>query len=152
MGAHQNANFRMGEREMILITGFFAIIAILTYMFPSFAETNSDGQIDWITMPLVGFPIIASGVLMAFASMATRRRKRNIEMPIKLASLFFSLFMLAITTSLFFGILESINWDFSTFNSYELEFSYAWNTTLGVNWHVGMDALSFSMVWLTTLL
>ena len=72
MGAHQNANFRMGEREMILITGFFAIIAILTYMFPSFAETNSDGQIDWITMPLVGFPIIASGVLMAFASMATR--------------------------------------------------------------------------------
>ena len=152
MSANQNANFRMGEREMILITGFFAIIAILTYMFPSLAETNSDGQIDWITMPLVGFPIIASGVLMAFASMATRRRKRNIEMPIKLASLFFSLFMLAITTSLFFGILESINWDFSTFNSYELEFSYAWNTTLGVNWHVGMDALSFSMVWLTTLL
>lgn len=152
MGSNRNANFKMGEREMVLITGFFAIIAILTYMFPSFTDTNSGGQIDWITMPLVGFPIIASGVLMAFASMATPRRKHKIETPIRLVSLMFSLIMLAVTTSLFFGILENINWDFSTFNSYELEFSYAWNTTLGVNWHVGMDALSFSMVWLTTLL
>lgn len=152
MGAHRNANFRLGEREMVLITGFFAIVAILTYMFPTFADTNAGGQIDWITLPLVGFPIIASGVLMAFASMASTRRKYNIETPIRLVSLIFSLIMLAVTTSLFFGILESIDWDFSTFNSYELEFSYVWNTTLGVNWHVGMDALSFSMVWLTTLI
>ena len=84
--------------------------------------------------------------------MASTRRKYNIETPIRLVSLIFSLIMLAVTTSLFFGILESIDWDFSTFNSYELEFSYVWNTTLGVNWHVGMDALSFSMVWLTTLI
>ncbi|MCS5536856.1 MAG: hypothetical protein NZ770_02010, partial [Candidatus Poseidoniaceae archaeon] len=152
MSGQGNARIAMKEREFALIAGLFGIFAVLTYIFPKIAITNGNGQIDWITLPLVAFPLVASGVLMAFASMQPRRIKHKIGEPIKLVSLVFSILMLTITSALFFGYLESINWDTSQFNTYELEFTYTWIEAIGVNWHVGMDGLSFSMVWLTTLL
>ncbi|HIA39419.1 MAG: dehydrogenase [Methanobacteriota archaeon] len=147
-----NAKMKMRDREFALIAGLLAISAVLMYVFPSFAVENSAGQIDWITLPLVAFPLIAGTVLMAFASMQPYRLKDRIGQPIKLISLAFSLMMLGISSGLLFGWLESINWDLSQYNRYELEFEYAWMQSIGVSWHVGLDGLSFSMVWLTTVL
>ena len=147
-----NPNMQLRDREFGLVAGLLLISAALMYFFPSFAVENNAGQIDWITLPLVAFPLIAACVLMAFASMQPHHLKANIGQPIKLISLVFSLMMLGISTGLLFGWLEAINWDVSQYNRYELEFEYAWIQTIGVSWHVGMDGLSFSMVWLTTIL
>ena len=147
-----NPNMQLRDREFGLVAGLLLISAAMMYFFPSFAVENNAGQIDWITLPLVAFPLIAACVLMAFASMQPNHLKVNIGQPIKLISLVFSLMMLGISTGLLFGWLEAINWDVSQYNRYELEFEYAWIQTIGVSWHVGMDGLSFSMVWLTTIL
>ena len=38
------------------------------------------------------------------------------------------------------------------YNEYALEKEYLWIESIGASWHVGMDGLSFPMVWLTTFL
>ena len=138
-----NTNIAIRDREFALIAGLLAISAVLMYAFPSFAVENSAGQIDWITLPLVAFPIIAGAVLMAFASMQPYRLKDRIGQPIKLISVAFALMMLGISSGLLFGWLESIDWNLSQYNRYELEFEYSWMQTIGVSWHVGLDGLSF---------
>ena len=71
-------------------------------------------------------------------------------------SLVISLAMLALTTAMFMGntyIDGTIDWAniaFGTFN-YDPE-PIPLIESLGVHWTVGMDALSFPMVWLTTFL
>ena len=146
-----NVSMRLNDREFTLIAGLLVIAAFLMYLFPNYALENSAGQIDWITLPLIGFPLIGSCVLLAFASMQPHSHKRKNAQPIKLICLVFSLMMLGISTGLFFGWLESINWDVSEYNRYELEFEYAWMHTIVVSSHVGMDGLSFYMVWLCHL-
>ena len=63
-----------------------------------------------------------------------------------------SLAMLAITTMIFFGEIGNVDW--TDYNSgYSLtNDSFALIPSIGVHWKVGADALSFPMIWLTTLL
>jgi len=70
-----------------------------------------------------------------------------------MVSLVFSLIMLAVTTAMFFGELGSMSdWSALSFGSFNYEFRTVWIEALGIHWTVGMDALSFPMVWLTTFL
>ena len=70
-----------------------------------------------------------------------------------MVSLVFSLIMLAVTTAMFFGGLGSMSdWSTLSFGSFNYEFRTVWIEALGIHWTVGMDALSFPMVWLTTFL
>ena len=63
-----------------------------------------------------------------------------------------SLGMLAITTMIFFGEIGNVDW--SNYNSgyYLTNDPVALIPSIGVYWKVGADALSFPMIWLTTLL
>ena len=78
-------------------------------------------------------------------------QKEVIAVPIRLFTLVASLIPLAISTALFFDWLILVDWDLM-YNEYALEKEYVWIETIGVSWHVGMDGLSFPMVWLTTFL
>ena len=137
------------NKEFMLIGGLLLIVAALMAFFPYM--NSSDSTVDWISLPLVGFPIIVSCILLAFASQETRARKEILAEPIRLFTLAASLIPLAISTSLFFDWLIAVDWNLG-YNEYALEKEYVWIETIGVSWHVGMDGLSFPMVWLTTFL
>ena len=107
---------------------------------------------DWISMPLVGFPLVASIVLLAFVSNADASMRKRLSNPIRMATLIFSLTLLAITTGMFFQYFGNVSWEGISFNSYEYHKRYNWIESLGIHWTVGLDALSFPMVWLTTFL
>ena len=107
---------------------------------------------DWISIPLVAFPLIASMVLLAFVSNGNERMRERLTAPIRMACLIFSLVMLAITTGMFFQYFGDVSWMNIAFNDYEYRTTYTWIESLGINWSVGLDALSFPMVWLTTFL
>ncbi len=110
---------------------------------------------DWISLPLVALPIFSSLVLLAFVARLSPAAKEHIGGNIRLVSLVISLVMLALTTAMFMGanfIGDMHDWtglNFSQLNYYE---RYDWIESLGIHWTVGMDALSFPMVWLTTFL
>ena len=137
------------NKEFMLVGGLLLIVAGLMAFFPYI--NDSDTTVDWISLPLVGFPIVVSCILLAFASQESRSRKEIIAVPIRLFTLAASLIPLAISTSLFFDWLIAVDWDLA-YNEYALEKEYVWIETIGVSWHVGMDGLSFPMVWLTTFL
>jgi len=107
---------------------------------------------DWISMPLVGFPLVASIVLLAFVSNANESMRNRLSNPIRMATLIFSLVLLAISTGMFFQYFGNASWEGISFNNYEFTHRYTWIESLGIHWTVGLDALSFPMVWLTTFL
>ena len=110
---------------------------------------------DWISLPLIGLPLISSMVLLAFVAYASPAARDRIGPSIRMVSLVFSLIMLALTTAMFFGsnyIEGTMDWATLSFGSFNYEFRYVWIESLGIHWTVGMDALSFPMVWLTTFL
>ncbi len=137
------------NKEFMLVGGLLLVVAALMAFFPSLGD---EGDVDWISIPLVGFPIIVSCILLAFASQESRARKEILAAPIRLFTLAASLIPLAISTALFFDWLILVEWDALSYNRYALEKEYVWIETIGVSWHVGMDGLSFPMVWLTTFL
>ena len=145
-----NSVIDLKGKEFLLIGGLTVAAALLAAFFPDMGS-NSEGEIDWISIPLVGFPIISSGIMLAFASQEKRSKRKLLEGPTRLATFAFSLIPLAISTSLFFDWLITVNWDLA-YNEYALESQYLWIESIGVSWHVGMDGLSFPMVWLTTFL
>ncbi|MBR68420.1 MAG: dehydrogenase [Euryarchaeota archaeon] len=110
---------------------------------------------DWISLPLVGLPLISSIVLLAFVAYSSPAARDRMGPSIRMASLVFSLIMLVLTTAMFFGsnyIEGTMDWATLSFGSFNYEFRYDWIESLGIHWTVGMDALSFPMVWLTTFL
>ena len=138
------------EREFTVVATLVVAAGALLLAFPLFFE-DSVGGIDWITIPMVAFPILASVILLALASQQPRGMKQRMAFPVKAASLGFSLFILAISSALFFGWVGSIDWTTLKLNEYRLDHEYTWINSLGISWHVGLDGLSFPMLWLTTL-
>ena len=95
-------------------------------------------------------PILVSLVLLILPKLSPSaeglaRASRAISMGVSLG-------MLAITTMIFFGEIGNVDW--SNYNSgyYLTNDSIALIPSIGVHWKVGADALSFPMIWLTTLL
>ena len=97
-------------------------------------------------------PILVGLVLMALPhllpeSSASQVRKvsRNICMGVALA-------LLAISTWAAASSLSDVDWMSIAFGQYELENKpFELIPQIGVSWHVGADALSLPMVWLTAL-
>jgi len=148
MSGNQTLNVK--NKEFVLIGLMLIMVAILAAFFPNLGA-NKDGDVDWISIPLVGFPILTSAIMLAFASQEGHKRKELIAGPIRLACLAFSLIPLGVSTALFFDWLIAIDWELG-YNEYALESQYLWIESIGASWHVGMDGLSFPMVWLTALL
>tara|TARA_B100000035_G_scaffold221339_1_gene190064 strand:+ start:1005 stop:2618 length:1614 start_codon:yes stop_codon:yes gene_type:complete len=85
---------------------------------------------------------------LAPASMAdfTRKVSRSLSMGVALA-------IFAITTALFLGQIGNIDWLNITQGTYVFQNEpVVLLDSIGVRWVVGIDALSFPMVWLTALL
>lgn len=138
------------NKEFMLIGGLLVLVAGFMAYFP---KLNTGGsEIDWISIPLVGFPILVSCILLAFASQEKRDRKELLAGPVRLFTLAVSLIPLAISTSMFFDWLISTGLDELAYNEYALQKEYLWIESIGVSWHVGIDGLSYPMVWLTTFL
>ena len=97
------------NKEFMLVGGLLVVVAGLMAFFPSLGD--SDTTVDWISIPLVGFPIIVSAILLAFASQESRSRKEIIAVPIRLFTLCASMIPLAISTALFFDWLILVDWD-----------------------------------------
>lgn len=139
------------EREFSIVATLVVGAGALLLAFPLFFE-EAVGEIDWITIPMVAFPILGSIILLALASQQPRGMKEKMAFPVKAASLGFSLFILTISSALFFGWLGSIDWTTLKINEYNMNHEYTWINSLGISWHVGLDGLSFPMLWLTTLI
>jgi NADH-quinone oxidoreductase subunit M len=110
---------------------------------------------DWISLPLVGLPLISSIVLLAYVAYSSPAARERMGPTVRMATFVFSLLMLVLTTAMFFGnqyIDGTLDWATLSFGSFNYEFRYVWVESLGIHWSVGMDALSFPMVWLTTFL
>jgi len=110
---------------------------------------------DWISIPLVGLPILSSLVLLAFVAGFSPAARERMGGNIRMLSLVISLAMLALTTAMFFGFNRfagEFEWGKILFDNFNYEARYVWIESLGIHWSVGMDALSFPMVWLTTFL
>ncbi|MDG1557257.1 MAG: NADH-quinone oxidoreductase subunit M [Candidatus Poseidoniaceae archaeon] len=103
-------------------------------------------------MQLVGFPVVAGIVLLAFVANAKKSAHEKLDNPIRMASFAFSLVLFGYTTAMFFNSFADITTDGVAFNNYTFHDSYEWFPALGIHWTVGLDALSFPMVWLTTFL
>jgi NADH-quinone oxidoreductase subunit M len=106
-------------------------------------------------MPLVGLPLISSLVLLVYVGTVSPAARERLGSTVRAVSLAISLMMLVLTTAMFLGdnfIEGTLDWATLSFGSFNYEFRYEWIEALGINWSVGMDALSFPMVWLTTFL
>ena len=57
-----------------------------------------------------------------------------------------------VASMMFTGQIGGVDWTGIGFNEYEFLYQYEWISSLGITWQVGLDALSFPMVWLTTFL
>ena len=69
-----------------------------------------------------------------------------------MAALIISLAMFSLATLMFLGQIGDVGWNDIAFNNFEFQESYVWIEQLEITWTVGVDGLSFPMVWLTTLL
>ncbi|DAC56300.1 MAG TPA: hypothetical protein D7I11_01085, partial [Candidatus Poseidoniales archaeon] len=110
---------------------------------------------DWISVPLVGLPLIASITMLAFVASASPAARHRIGPSVRMFTLLLSLGMLVVTTAMFFGFNQfagEFDWVTMEFSKFNHEVRYVWIESLGIHWTVGMDALSFPMVWLTTFL
>ncbi len=106
---------------------------------------------DYLSL-LVVLPIMASIFLLILTSRLSAESRRKFDSSIRMASLGITLAMFAITTLMFFGEIGNVDWTGIAFNNFEFSESYVWIEPLGIEWSVGVDGLSFPMVWLTTLL
>jgi len=100
-------------------------------------------------------PLISSIVLLAYVAYVSPAAREKIGPTVRMATLVLSLLMLVLTTAMFFGdnfIEGTLDWASLSFGKFNYEFQYDWIESLGIHWSVGMDALSFPMVWLTTFL
>ncbi len=94
-----------------------------------------------VGLVLMALPHILPGEISTQISGVTR----NICMGVALA-------LLAISTGVASTSLSDVNWMDINFGGYELENSpFEIIPQIGVSWHVGVDALSLPMVWLTAL-
>ena len=106
---------------------------------------------DYLSL-LVVLPIMASIFLLMLTSRLSEESRRKFDSSIRMASLGITLVMFAIAMLMFLGQIGDVNWEGIAFNNYEFKETYVWIEPLGINWSVGVDGLSFPMVWLTTLL
>ena len=90
--------------------------------------------------------ILLTQVLPSSQSEGLARVSRNVSMGIAMA-------VAVITTMLFIGNWGSIDWTNITQGGYVLQNdAIDLIPSIGVTWKVGADALSFPMIWLTTVL
>ena len=108
-------------------------------------------NIDYLSL-LVVLPILASIFLLILTSRLNAATRAKFDAPVRMAAFIISLVMFGVATMMFLGQIGDVSWNEIAFNNFEFQESYVWIEQLGITWTVGVDGLSFPMVWLTTLL
>ena len=133
-------NQQDADRTMILVVvGSLVAMAGLLSLLPNLE--NDALSYDLISLPLVVGPVVFGLLLLGVGNSNLAR----------ILAFVYGMFMLTLTTLMFFEHGDD-GWEGLAFNTFFQEHSYVWMETLGIEWHVGMDGLSFPMVWLTTFL
>ncbi len=98
-------------------------------------------------------PIFTGLILIGLPQILPKDVASNLKKVTRNISMGIALGIFLIATLLFLGILGSIDWTNIMQGDYVLKNdSFALISSIGVQWKVGADALSFPMIWLTTLL
>jgi NADH-quinone oxidoreductase subunit M len=108
-------------------------------------------------------PIVAGFVFMFLAWASPPSKREEITQYIRILIFAFSLLLLSLSTLMFLESYSGISWTSIGLNNYVYDNCVNADIALeaggcslvdgfGVSWHVGVDGLSFPMVWLTTLL
>ena len=108
-------------------------------------------NIDYLSMMVI-LPILASIFLLILTSRLNPAARAKFDAPVRMAAFIISLAMFAVATLMFLGQIGDVGWNDMEFNTFEFQESYVWIEQLRITWTVGVDGLSFPMVWLTTLL
>ena len=91
---------------------------------------------DWISIPLVAFPLVSSVVILAFVAYASAAARERIGPTVRMTTLIFSLLMLALTTVMFFGFNDVAgvsDWATMGFDKFHFEARYVWIESLGIH-------------------
>jgi len=108
-------------------------------------------------------PICAGLAFMLVAWAAPPSKRKEISQYIRLLIFAFSLLLLSLSTLMFLESYSGISWTSLGLNQYVYDNCANAEVAIeaggcslvdgfGVSWHIGVDGLSFPMVWLTTLL
>ncbi|MED5496114.1 MAG: hypothetical protein VX872_00985, partial [Candidatus Thermoplasmatota archaeon] len=108
-------------------------------------------NVDYLSMMVI-LPILASIFLLILTSRLNPAARAKFDAPVRMAAFIISLAMFAVATLMFLGQIGDVGWNDMEFNTFEFQESYVWIEQLRITWTVGVDGLSFPMVWLTTLL
>ena len=108
-------------------------------------------NVDYLSMMVI-LPILASIFLLILTSRLNAAARAKFDAPVRMATFIISIAMFVVATLMFLGEIGGVNWESIVFNTFEYQESYVWIEQLGITWTVGVDGLSFPMVWLTTLL
>ena len=91
-------------------------------------------------------------VMLTITGMVSESSRRKLAPVWRMVSLGVSMALFIVASMMFTGQIGGVDWTGIGFNEYEFLYQYEWISSLGITWQVGLDALSFPMVWLTTFL
>lgn len=107
---------------------------------------------DVITLVLLLFPFLMSIIMLTITGVVSESSRNKLAPVWRMASLGVSMILFIVASLMFTGQIGGVDWMGIGFNQYEFVYQYEWISSLGITWQVGLDALSFPMVWLTTFL
>ena len=144
--------------DLIGVIGLVGLLALVlgAFLIGEFEVSDVTGSdvigSDLITLPMVGLPILAALVMLGI----TTSLPENVDVGIYIrwATLAIASVPLAISTLMMFGAVDGFDLSALGRNQYAMYFEYAWMPQIGdgIHWRVGLDGLSFPMVWLTAML
>ena len=98
-------------------------------------------------------PIFAGLLLITLPQFLPKEIGDNLKSITRNLSMGVALAILAISTMMFIGTIGSVDWTNIMHGEYVLKNEqFSLISSIGVQWKVGADALSFPMIWLTALL
>ena len=99
-------------------------------------------------------PLLSGLLLLILPNILPEHISQRMQGSVRNVAIGLSTAIFALTTLIFLGTIGQIDWLSIGMGSFVLETEDpVWLIeSIGVTWHLGADALSFPMIWLTTLL
>ena len=108
------------------------------------------GELSVITL----VPLLSGLILLVLPNVLPRNISLKMQPSVRNVCIGISTALFLLTTLIFIGTVGDIDWMLNDFKSFKLQTENPpiLIKSIGVTWHLGTDALSFPMIWLTTLL
>lgn len=108
------------------------------------------GELSVITL----VPLLSGLILLVLPNLLPSNISVKMQPSVRNVCIGISTALFLLTTLIFIGTVGDIDWMLNDFKSFKLQTENPpiLIKSIGVTWHLGTDALSFPMIWLTTLL